>query len=115
MIGGSSSGLAGRAGRDGVGSADAARRRRQAASRGLFDFSSEAHSGGDPPWPSLGIGGVGRTSGEEVSGASQVRQSCAASQGLRFSGLCTLGLNDYEIFLHSSNELSTENGLHRQC
>ena len=73
MVGGSSSGLGGRAGRDGAGSTDAARRRRQAASRGLFDFSSEAHSGGDPPWPSLGIGGVGRTSGEEVSGASQAR------------------------------------------
>ena len=88
MMGGSSSGLGGRAGRDGVGSADAARRRRQAASRGLFDFSSEAHSGGDPPWPSLGIGGVGRTSGEEVSGASQVRLTRYMCQGLCCASRC---------------------------
>ncbi len=79
MMGGSSWGLGGRGGRDGASSADAARRRRQAASRGLSDSSSEAMSGGDPPWPSLGIGGVGRTSGEEVSGASQVRRRACRS------------------------------------
>ena len=75
MAGGSSWGLGGQDGRVGARSAEAARRRRQAASRGFSDSSSEAMSGGDPPWPSLGIGGVGRTSGEEVSGASQVRHN----------------------------------------
>ena len=48
-----------------------ARRRRQASNRELFT-SSDALSGGDPPWPSLGIGGVGHTTGEDPSGASQV-------------------------------------------
>lgn len=61
-------GLAGA--RDGQADDAAARRRRQASNRELFTFS-DALSGGDPPWPSLGIGGVGHTTGEDPSGACQ--------------------------------------------
>lgn len=73
MSGGSSPvGLGAPNSRNGQADASSARRRRQAANRALFSSTNDALSGGDPPWPSLGIGGVGPTAGEDASGASQV-------------------------------------------